>query len=69
MKVTIEVSETDLHIIGQIKQLIENNRPKLGLNQLRALSIVKTLYSAVDVNNSNSYERKINSGTLIHDSK
>lgn len=67
--IQLEVSINDLPILDAISRLIANNRDKFGKDYVRALDMAKTLKNQTDSINSKQYERKINSGTLIHDAK
>ena len=69
MTITLEVSKNDIAILGAISRLVANNRDKFGKDYVRAVDISKSLKNQADSINSNQYERKINSSTLIHDSK
>jgi len=69
MKPNIELTTNDIPVIGAIKRLIENNRQTLGISHDRAVQIAKILFSEANQINSNVYENKLNSSTLIHDAK
>ncbi len=69
MKIELNLTTNDIPVIGAIKRLIENNRESLGINHDRAVQIAKTLFSESNQINSNQYESKLDSSTLIHDAK
>jgi predicted nucleic acid-binding protein len=69
MKIELNLTTNDIPVIGAIKRLIENNRESLGINHDRAVQIAKTLFSEVNHINSNQYENKLDSSTLIHYAK
>jgi len=69
MKPNIEFTTNDIPVISAMKRLIENNRQTLGISHDRAVQIAKTLFSEVNQINSNQYNGKLNSSTLIHDAK
>jgi len=69
MKPNIEFTTNDIPVISAIKRLVENNRQTLGINHDRAVQIAKILFSEANQINSNVYENKLNSSTLIHDAK
>lgn len=69
MTIQLEVTTNDLPILEDISRLIANNRDKFGKDYVRAVDIAKSMKKQTDSIKSNQYERKINSGTLIHDAK
>ena len=69
MTIQLEVSKNDIAILDAISRLVQNNRDKFGKDYVRAVDMAKSLKNQADCISSNQYERKINSSTLIHDSK